>query len=89
MGTEGSGSIAGLLLGSIGQTVAAHARCPVVVINGRVPLNAEPRNVIVVGISPTEGGRQALRFAFEQARSRGRSILAVRSGAISAPARSP
>jgi nucleotide-binding universal stress UspA family protein len=79
MGTEVEGSVSGFIRGSISQAVAAHARCPVVVLNGHGPTNAERRNVVVVGVSPSRGGRQALRFAFEQARQRRCSILAVRS----------
>lgn len=79
VGTEGGASLAGLVLGSISQTVAAHARCPVVVLNRHAPMNAKPSHAIVVGVSPTEGGRQALRFAFEQASLRGCPVVAVRS----------
>ena len=79
LGTRGDSSLAGAALGSISQTVAAHAHCPVVVVNHNRPKNAEPRKTIVVGVSPTPGGEQALRFAFEQARSRGCSVEAVRS----------
>lgn len=79
LGTHGEGSIAGAILGSISQTVAAHARCPVIVVNHDRPRNAEPRKAIVVGVSPTPGGQQALRFAFEQASLRGCQVAAVRS----------
>ncbi|HST48517.1 universal stress protein [Jatrophihabitans sp.] len=79
LGTEVEGSISGFVRGSISQAVAAHAHCPVVVLNGYGPPNAERRNVVVVGVSPSRGGRQALRFAFEQARQRKCSVLAVRS----------
>lgn len=79
LGTHGEGSIAGAVLGSISQTVAAHAHCPVVVVNHDRPRNAEPRKAVVVGVSPTPGGQQALRFAFEQASLRGCQLEAVRS----------
>jgi nucleotide-binding universal stress UspA family protein len=79
LGTHGDSTVAGAILGSISQTVAAHAHCPVVVVNRNRPKNAEPRKAVVVGVSPTPGGEQALRFAFEQARERGCSIDAVRS----------
>lgn len=79
LGSHAEGSISGLIFGSISQTVTAHARCPVVIVNSDGPVNAERRNVVVVGISPSEGGQQALRFAFEQARRRECSLLAVRS----------
>jgi nucleotide-binding universal stress UspA family protein len=80
VGSHGEGSISGAILASISQTVAAHARCPVIVVNHRGPAaNAEPTNAVVVGISPSPGSQQALRFAFERARERGCSIVAVRS----------
>ncbi len=79
LGTEVEGSIAGFVRGSVSQAVAAHAHCPVVVVNGYGPPSAERRHVVVVGVSPSPGGRQALRFAFEQARQRHCSVLAVRS----------
>lgn len=79
VGSHAEGSITGAILGSISQTVAAHAHCPVVVVNHSQLANAEPRKVVVVGISPTPGGQQALRFAFEQARQRECSLVAVRS----------
>jgi nucleotide-binding universal stress UspA family protein len=79
LGTHGEGSIAGAILGSISQTVAAHAHCPVIVVNHDRPRNAEPRKAVVVGVSPTPGGQQALRFAFEQASLRGCELEAVRS----------
>jgi len=79
LGTEVEGSVSGFVRGSISQAVAAHARCPVVVINGFGPPNAERKHVVVVGVSPSPGGREALHFAFEQARQRKCSVLAVRS----------
>jgi nucleotide-binding universal stress UspA family protein len=79
MGIEVERSITGFVRSSISQVVAAHARCPVVVLNRYGPSSAERKNVVVVGVSPSRDGRQALRFAFEQARQRRCSILAVRS----------
>lgn len=79
VGTHGDSSIAGAILGSVSQSVAAHAHCPVVVVNHNRPKGAEPRKAVVVGVSPTPGGQQALRFAFEQARERGCAVEAVRS----------
>jgi nucleotide-binding universal stress UspA family protein len=79
LGTHVMSSLLGAVLGSLTQTVAAHARCPVVVINDQQPLGPEPRNRVVVGVSPSAGGRAALRFAFAEARSRGATLLAVRS----------
>ena len=72
VGSHTDGSISGAILGSISQTVAAHA-------HHTEPPNAERKRVVVVGVSPTPGGQQALRFAFEEARARGCTIVAIRS----------
>lgn len=79
VGSHAEGSISGAILGSLSQAVAAHARCPVVVVNHSHPVNAEPNKTVVVGISPSPGGQQALRFAFEESRERGDFLVAVRS----------
>jgi len=89
LGTHSGNSLTGALLGSLSQTVAAHAMCPVVLIGGTLP-GQEPESAdaastdsaeqpVVVGISPRPGGREALRFAFEEARMRGVALHAVRS----------
>ena len=79
LGTHGQGNIVGAILGSISQSVAAHAHCPVVVVNDHLAAAVERKSSVVVGISPTKGGEQALRFAFEEARLRRCRLVAVRS----------
>lgn len=78
LGSHGDGSLAGAVLGSISQSVAAHAHCPVVVINLHSPAHATPRPVIVVGVSPSRAGIQALRFAFSEAALRAAALVTVR-----------
>jgi len=89
LGTHPGNSLTGALLGSLSQTVAAHAVCPVVLVGGPLP-GDEPESTdagsaapaerpVVVGISPRPGGREALRFALEEARLRGVALHAVRS----------
>lgn len=72
VGNRGHGGFAGLLIGSVGVSVAAHADCPVVV----VPAESDPLGPVVVGVgaAPCDA---VLGFAFEQAASRGRPLVAV------------
>lgn len=64
VGSRGRGGFGGLLLGSVSQHCATHARCPVVIIrptNG----NIEPR--VVVGVDGSVDSRTALRWAMHEA----------------------
>ena len=74
VGSRGRGGFTGLLLGSVGAQVAAHAACPVAVIR-RGP-NPEATS-IVVGIDGSPAAEAALRFAFDAASHHGWSITAV------------
>jgi nucleotide-binding universal stress UspA family protein len=77
VGRRRAGRIAGILNGSVSQPAAAHAHCPVVVIDGhRAPTTSGP---VVVGLDASPGSREALVFAFEEARSRGAELVAVRA----------
>ncbi|HTZ45570.1 MAG TPA: universal stress protein [Jatrophihabitans sp.] len=81
LGTHPGNSLTGALLGSLSQTVAAHAMCPVVLVGGAGPDEAgQPATgPVVVGVSPKPGGREALHFAFVEAQLRGTPLTAVRS----------
>lgn len=74
IGSRGHGGFKGLLLGSVGAQVAAHADCPVVVIR---QLPSPEAHTIVVGIDGSPGAESALRFAFDEASRRGWSVTAV------------
>ncbi|HEU5268751.1 MAG TPA: universal stress protein [Jatrophihabitans sp.] len=80
LGTTGSGSNLTSLIGSVSSRVAAQAHCPVAVVPELLPArttrSGEP--TIVVGISDTDAGRAALRFAFEEAACRRVGVTAVR-----------
>lgn len=74
IGSRGRGGFAGLLLGSVGAQVAAHAACPVVVVRG--DLGVTPSRV-VVGIDGSPASEAALAFAFDEASRHGWSLTAV------------
>ncbi|WP_432971401.1 universal stress protein [Dactylosporangium sp. CA-233914] len=77
VGSRGRGGFAGLLLGSVGVQLAAHAACPVVIVRrAERPAGAEAGRV-VIGIDGSHDAERALRFAFEQASSRGTGLTAV------------
>lgn len=78
VGGRGLGGFAGLLLGSVSTAVAAHARCPVVVVrhgpsSSSVPL-ARP---VVVGVDGSRTSTSAVDLAFDLASRREAPLLAV------------
>ncbi|MFD5893707.1 universal stress protein [Streptomyces sp. NPDC060366] len=83
MGSRGRGPIAGMLLGSVSLSVAARARCPVVVVRGRGADTQQPprpgHGRVVLGVGDTAASLAAVRFAFREARSRGCELVAVRA----------
>lgn len=79
VGNRGNGGFAGLLLGSVGVGVAAHALCPVVVVRGEPDRPIRPDAPVVVGIEESAQGEPAIAFAFEEAAGRGVPLIAVHS----------
>lgn len=79
VGNRGSGGFAGLTLGSVGVTLAAHARCPVVVVRGDGDGIGRPGAPVVVGVGDEGTAEGALSFAFEEAARRGVPLVAVHS----------
>jgi nucleotide-binding universal stress UspA family protein len=78
LGSRGLGGFTGLLLGSVGVAVAAHGRCPLVVVRGHDPQGPPPaEGPVVVGVDGSPHDTPALRFAFEAADWRGAPLIAV------------
>jgi len=79
VGARGLGGFAGLLLGSVSQQVAAHARVPVAVIPGPASpggANMYPRSV-VVGVDGSAHATAALRWAVDHAAAHVLPVTAV------------
>jgi nucleotide-binding universal stress UspA family protein len=76
VGNRGGGGITNLLVGSVSQQVATHARAPVVVVRGR---HDAADGAVVVGVDGSAGADAALGIALEAARLRGTGVVAVRA----------
>jgi nucleotide-binding universal stress UspA family protein len=79
VGSRGLGGFPGLLLGSVSQQVAAHARVPVAVIPADVDMTdgGDGTTSIVVGVDGSASSILALRWAVEEARLREVPLTAV------------
>jgi nucleotide-binding universal stress UspA family protein len=76
LGAQGTGAFGSMALGSVSRYAAAHASCPVVVVRGEI--TAAHRQVgIGIGIGDLDTGADSLTFAFEEARLRKASLIAV------------
>jgi nucleotide-binding universal stress UspA family protein len=75
LGFRGHGGFAGLRLGSVGQRVATHAACPVVVVRGRSVTDGP----IVAGVDDSPVADHVLDNAFAAAAVRAASLTVVRS----------
>ncbi|MEU7872125.1 universal stress protein [Dactylosporangium sp. NPDC049140] len=77
VGSRGHGGFAGLLLGSVGVELAAHAECPVVIVRHEERPAGPEAGRVVVGVDGSGDCDDALHFAFEQASYRGVGLTAV------------
>lgn len=82
VGSRGRGGFASLVLGSVSQQCAQHARCPVMILRRDEATGGEgqteratPR--IVVGVDGSGAARQALGWALEEARLRHATVDVV------------
>ena len=81
VGSRGLGRFPSMLLGSVSQSLVAHAPCPVVVLRGgEAPEGAgvEADAPVVLGAGPGEVAAP-VRFAFAEAARRGVPLLVVRA----------
>ena len=67
LGSRGLGGFRGLLLGSVGLQVSAHAPCPVVVVRGDEKAGGPDTGRVVVGVDGSEVSNDAIAFAFDHA----------------------
>jgi len=74
IGARGLGRVAGQLLGSVSQKVAAHAHGPVLVVREHAPDDGGP---VAVGTDPAGDAPEVLEYAFEEAVRRGTGLLVV------------
>ncbi|MET7426319.1 universal stress protein [Dactylosporangium sp. NPDC005555] len=77
VGNRGAGGIANLLMGSVSQQVATHARVPVAVVRGRTETTAA--GPVVVGVDGSPATDAALGLAFDAAAARGTHVVAIRA----------
>jgi nucleotide-binding universal stress UspA family protein len=78
-GSRGRGELQGLLLGSVGLTVASRAYCPVIVVRGDKAGLAGTHERIVLGAGDPATGAEAVRFALREAEARGGLLDVVRA----------
>lgn len=78
VGSNGAADVSASILGGVAHTVAVHAECPVVVVPaGYRPDTTNDDGRIVVGAAPTAAGRNALRFALDEASRRPSALTIV------------
>jgi nucleotide-binding universal stress UspA family protein len=85
VGNRGHGDVASLLLGATSLQLATHADAPVVVVRGNADADAGP---VIVGADGSPGGEPALGLAFDEAATRGCTLMAVRAFHAPEPHRS-
>ena len=73
VGNRGLGGFTGLLVGSVGIALSAHAPCPVVVVRGRPDADGP----VVVGVDAAHPDPVALGTAFDEARRRAVPLTVV------------
>ncbi|MET9392926.1 universal stress protein [Streptomyces sp. NPDC006624] len=73
VGSRGLGAFGSLLLGSTSAHLAAHGRCPVLVVRGRTG----PGGPVLLAVDDAPANEAAVRFAFAEASLRGADLVAV------------
>ncbi|MGW7792333.1 MULTISPECIES: universal stress protein [Streptomyces] len=73
VGSRGMSGFVGLLVGSTAVHLAAHGRCPVLVVREE----PSPEGPVVVGVDGSPAGGSAVDFAFAEAALRGCDLVAL------------
>ncbi|MEU0751944.1 universal stress protein [Streptomyces albogriseolus] len=73
VGSRGMGGFVGLLIGSTAVHLAAHGRCPVLVVRE----GGDEKGPVVVGVDGSAAGERAIEFAFAEASLRGAPLRAI------------
>ncbi|MEU8250630.1 universal stress protein [Nonomuraea sp. NPDC048916] len=74
LGSRGFGGFAGMLLGSVSRSVAAHAAGPVIIVRGPT---GERHGRIVVGYDGSQPSNVAMEYAIDQARARDAELQVI------------
>lgn len=77
IGSRSHGGLTGLLLGSVGIPLAAHAACPVIVVRGSDVRAPAPDAPVVVGVDGSGEASAAVGFAMAEADRLGCPMVAV------------
>jgi nucleotide-binding universal stress UspA family protein len=89
VGTRDRGPLASALLGSVSQTLARQAACPVMIVPDRAPVGSpdsrRERSAIVAGVDGSDLSTAAAGFARKLADSLGDRLVIVPSHAIAEP----
>ncbi|QDY07676.1 universal stress protein [Micromonospora sp. HM134] len=80
VGSRGLGGFTGLLLGSVGAQVAAHAHCPVLVVPPQTPPPGEVDGPVLVGVDGSPAAGVAADQAAAEAVRRGVPLVLVHVG---------
>jgi nucleotide-binding universal stress UspA family protein len=76
LGARGMSAACGAFMGSVSVQVAAHARCPVVIVHD-TPAHAPAGAPVVVGVDGSDVSSSAIAYAYQQASSRGVGLTVV------------